>query len=84
MRIVDAVAMDDGRGNTSRRMFHLQADLGRLEAALEEIGDVRLVIIDPITAYLGGVDRTGIRTYAVCWAWLPKWQHGAASRWLTS
>jgi putative DNA primase/helicase len=56
VRIVDAVAMDDGRGNTSRRMFHLQADLGRLEAALEEMGDVRLVIIDPITAYLGGVD----------------------------
>ena len=56
VRIVEAVATNDGRGNTSRRMFHLQADLGRLEATLEEIGDVRLLIVDPITAYLGGVD----------------------------
>lgn len=56
VRIVEAVTTDDGKGNKSRRMFHLQADLARLEAALLEIGDVRLVIIDPITAYLGGVD----------------------------
>jgi putative DNA primase/helicase len=56
VRIVEAVTTDDGKGNKSRRMFHLQADLARLETTLSEIGDVRLVIIDPITAYLGGVD----------------------------
>jgi putative DNA primase/helicase len=56
VHIVEAVTIDDGKGNKSRRMFHLQADLARLEATLSEIGDARLVIIDPITAYLGGVD----------------------------
>jgi putative DNA primase/helicase len=54
--IVEAVTTDDGRGNKSRRMFNLQADLTRLETELTRIEDVRLVIIDPITAYLGGVD----------------------------
>jgi hypothetical protein len=56
VQIAEAVTTDDGRGNRSRRMFHLQADLARLEALLSKIGDVRLVIIDPISAYLGGVD----------------------------
>jgi hypothetical protein len=37
-------------------LFHLQADLARLEALLSKIGNVRLVVIDPISAYLGGVD----------------------------
>ena len=56
VHIVEAVATDDGKGKTSRRMFHLEADLARLEAELVRVGDVRLVIIDPITAYLVGVD----------------------------
>ena len=56
VHIVEAVAIDDGKGKTSRRMFHLEVDLARLEAELVRVGDVRLVIIDPITAYLGGVD----------------------------
>jgi hypothetical protein len=56
VQIAEAVTTDDGRGNRSRRMFQLQADLARLEALLSKIGDVRLVIIDPISAYLGGVD----------------------------
>jgi putative DNA primase/helicase len=59
VRIVEAVETDDGKGNKSRRMFHLEADLAQLEAALDEIGDVRLVIIDPISAYLGKVDAHG-------------------------
>jgi hypothetical protein len=56
VQIVEAVETNDGKGNTSRRMFNLDADLVQLEAALDEIGDVRLVIIDPISAYLGKVD----------------------------
>lgn len=46
---VDAVRVDD----ENERFFDLQRDLGHLEALIEEIGDVVLVDIDPITAYLG-------------------------------
>jgi putative DNA primase/helicase len=56
VHIVEAVKGDNRKGNTTRRMFHLQEDLVRLEALLSKLSDVRLVIIDPITAYLGGID----------------------------
>jgi putative DNA primase/helicase len=39
--------------NGSKRMFNLASDLPLLEAKLQEIGDVNLVIIDPVSAYLG-------------------------------
>jgi putative DNA primase/helicase len=39
-----------------RRTFNIQTDLAALEAEVERLGDVRLVIIDPITSYLGRVD----------------------------
>jgi hypothetical protein len=39
-----------------RRAFCLTKDLGRLAEALDEIGDVALIDIDPITAYLGDTD----------------------------
>ena len=42
----------DYRAQT-RRGFNLQADLELLEAKIEEIGDVALVVIDPISSYLG-------------------------------
>jgi putative DNA primase/helicase len=37
----------------SRRMFDLGTDLALLKAKIEEIGNVVLVIIDPMSAYLG-------------------------------
>lgn len=40
----------------ARRSFNLQADLRTLETEIARIGDVRLVIIDPISSYLGKVD----------------------------
>ena len=43
-------------GDQSRRSFNLQLDLERLEQEIARQGDVRLVIIDPITSYLGKVD----------------------------
>src|SRR5215204_3319704 len=43
-------------GNMARRSFSLQADLAMLEAEISERGDIRFVIIDPVTSYLGKVD----------------------------
>jgi hypothetical protein len=51
--IVSAVRSDDGRG---RRTFNLQADLDLLEQEITKARDVRLVIIDPISSYLGKTD----------------------------
>ncbi len=44
----------DESGN--ERGFNLQADLKRLEELIRRLGAVRLVIIDPVSAYLGKVD----------------------------
>lgn len=38
--------------------FTLKESLKKLEALIEELGDVRLIIIDPITEYLGNVRNT--------------------------
>jgi putative DNA primase/helicase len=56
VQLVSAVNASDGK-TTSRRSFNLQTDLDLLERAMRQVGDVRLVVIDPITSYLGkGVD----------------------------
>ena len=52
-------AIQDGYsadGQERHRSFNLKEDIKRLELALVEIGDVSLVVIDPLTAYLGGTD----------------------------
>lgn len=38
------------------RSFNLGRDLAHLEKALQQLGDVVLIIIDPITAYMAGTD----------------------------
>ena len=53
VRLISAVVQNDGKG---RRTFNLQADLSLLETAIKSIGDVRLVIIDPVSSYLGKTD----------------------------
>ena len=52
IHIVPMVRNDDGSG----RQFNLQSDLGALERAIKQFDDAHVVIIDPITAYLGKVD----------------------------
>jgi hypothetical protein len=52
IKVLDGVM----RPGSGRDLFNLQKDIGALELALQEIGDVRLIIIDPLTAYLGGTD----------------------------
>jgi len=51
--ILDAVLDETG---LRPRSFNLATDLPRLGEMLSHIGDVALVVIDPITAYLGGTD----------------------------
>ncbi|MFW6062320.1 MAG: AAA family ATPase, partial [Planctomycetota bacterium] len=42
------------REKGTQRGFDLTRDLDRLDQLVQEIGDVRLIVIDPISAYLGG------------------------------
>ena len=44
------------RGKNGELPFSLSRDLSVLEAQVRERGDVRLVVLDPVSAYLGGVD----------------------------
>jgi putative DNA primase/helicase len=52
VEIISAVADPDN----ANRTFNLQGDLDLLEQKLVEIGDVALVIIDPISSYMGKAD----------------------------
>ena len=52
IHIVDAVGTEVG----NRRSFNLQADLKLLEEKIAEIGNVCLIVIDPISSYLGKTD----------------------------
>jgi len=51
IHIVEAVTHNQGE-----RTFNLKRDLGALTAKLKTTPDAKLVIIDPISSYLGGVD----------------------------
>jgi hypothetical protein len=44
--------------SNGQRMFNFQADIAKLRALIREIGDVVLVIIDPVTAYMGKIIQT--------------------------
>jgi hypothetical protein len=43
-------------GKTSERSFSLDCDIPRLDRAIRKVPGCRLVVIDPITAYLGQAD----------------------------
>lgn len=53
---LDAVIETDSTGDTVRRAFNLRKDIERLANFIEKIRDVALIVIDPITAYLGDAD----------------------------
>ena len=54
--ILEAVIEHHASGQQAHRAFNLKTDLAKLGALLAEIGDVALVVIDPISAYLGDAD----------------------------
>src|SRR5882757_7682135 len=56
VHIVAAATKPDGTG---RKTFSLKTDVDLLEAKAKEIRDVRLIIVDPISAYMGGSDGNG-------------------------
>jgi putative DNA primase/helicase len=49
IEMVEMMRNSDG----TERMFNLVSDLPALKAKIEEVGDVILVVIDPVAAYLG-------------------------------
>lgn len=49
IHVLEAAYDEDGK----RASFHLQSDLALLSQQIREIGDVKLIGIDPITCYLG-------------------------------
>lgn len=53
---LNAVRRYDAEAGWTEANFSLAADLAALEQAIAQEGNCRLVIIDPISAYLGGTD----------------------------
>lgn len=56
VHVIDAVGEVSEDGRLVRRTPDICRDLDRLDALLGELGDVMLLVVDPITAYLGGID----------------------------
>jgi hypothetical protein len=56
VHIVTAATKPDGTG---RKTFSLKTDVDLLEEMAKKIGNVRLIIVDPISAYMGGADGNG-------------------------
>ena len=56
VRIVAAATKMDGTG---RKTFSLKTDVDLLEDLARQTGNVRVIIVDPISAYMGGADGNG-------------------------
>jgi putative DNA primase/helicase len=56
VHVLEAVAVRESDGSLRRRGFSLVEDMPRLAAKLAELQDVALVVIDPISAFLGDTD----------------------------
>jgi len=54
--ILDAVREPNKDGASTKRPFNLTEDIDRLRNLARVLGDVALIVIDPVTAYLGRVD----------------------------
>ncbi|MGH6878109.1 MAG: AAA family ATPase [Rhizomicrobium sp.] len=56
VHLLEAVRVPQARGDTVEKQFSLETDLPHLEDALKKLAGVRLIVIDPLSAYLGGID----------------------------
>jgi hypothetical protein len=57
VHIIDGVIRGySGNGTQHQRQFSLESDLAALDHKLKELARVAIVIIDPISAYLGSID----------------------------
>lgn len=56
VHVLDAVRVALTDGSTTEKAFSLESDIAHLESALLQFPDVRQVVIDPLSAYLGGTD----------------------------
>jgi hypothetical protein len=57
IEIIEAVSLGfSTSGLQETRTFNLKKDLGSLDATLRERSDVALAVIDPMSAYLSGID----------------------------
>ena len=54
--VLSAIKIRNNKGKTGIRTFDLTKDIERLGEVIEKLGNVRLVVIDPISAYLGATD----------------------------
>jgi hypothetical protein len=54
--ILEGIQDVDDRGRTVSRPPSLESDVVHLEAAISRVPDCRLVVLDPISAYMGGAD----------------------------
>lgn len=56
IHILQAIRVANPDGSETERMFSLERDLDAIEAALKSLPECKLVVIDPISAYLGQTD----------------------------
>jgi KaiC/GvpD/RAD55 family RecA-like ATPase len=56
VHIFEAVRDQDDKGETRTRGLNLATDITRIAAKIAELGEVALLIIDPVSAYLGETD----------------------------
>jgi putative DNA primase/helicase len=56
VHILDWIVKKSGQGTPSQQLFNLAHDVPSLASLVCKIGDVALIVIDPISAYLGGLD----------------------------
>jgi putative DNA primase/helicase len=56
VHVLEAVRVPRSDGSLLEKSFNLETDIAALEDALNQLRDVRLIVIDPISAYLGAAD----------------------------
>ena len=56
MHTLEAVRVQLTDGSLAEKPFNLETDVAALEGAIREHPGIRLIVIDPISAYLGGID----------------------------